>query len=292
MVGSKEAREANKKASEDAAKEWEQTSKLIGDTLADYIMGGGKDAASYLKRLFATLVLRPVVEWGVSGLLGAAGLGGCSGGSGILGLASNANSAYNLFSGAGGNMGDLALPPYMEARPRKGGGYSYRVKLDDGSKVNLGWNLQDALSEYHRLRGRFDAQDQVASEIWTRHKKGAATRRLAFELSVEDVQQMLDRQAYRCAVTQRPFSNKMPTGQKIRPWAASIDRKNPNLGYTRENCRLVCASVNIALNRFGDQVFTELLEAMVRRVVRSELESLGITGYSHRGNINEKALQP
>lgn len=50
--------------------EWEKTSELIGDTLADYIMGGGKDAATYLKRLFATLVLQPIVKANVSSLLG------------------------------------------------------------------------------------------------------------------------------------------------------------------------------------------------------------------------------
>ena len=80
--------------------DWNKTSQLIGDTLADYIMGGGKDAAQYLKRLFATLVLQPVVQMGVSGLLGGLGLGGAGGGggSGVLGMAQNAYSAYNTGS--------------------------------------------------------------------------------------------------------------------------------------------------------------------------------------------------
>lgn len=60
--------------------EWEKTSELIGDTLADYIMGGGKDAATYLKRLFATLVLQPVVKYGVQGALNSLGMGQGQGG--------------------------------------------------------------------------------------------------------------------------------------------------------------------------------------------------------------------
>ena len=72
--------------------EWEKTSQLIGDTLADYIMGGGKDAATYLKRLFSTLVLQPVVQYGVQSLLGAVGMGG-SGGTG-----SSIGGMYDLFS--------------------------------------------------------------------------------------------------------------------------------------------------------------------------------------------------
>lgn len=75
LLGTAQAREANEKASKDALKEWEKTSELISDTLADYIMGGGKDAATYLKRLFATLVLQPVVKYGVQGALNSLGLG-------------------------------------------------------------------------------------------------------------------------------------------------------------------------------------------------------------------------
>lgn len=75
LLGTTAAREANEKAAKDALKEWEKTSELIGDTLSDYIMGGGKDAASYLKRLFATLVLQPVVKYGVQGALNSLGFG-------------------------------------------------------------------------------------------------------------------------------------------------------------------------------------------------------------------------
>ena len=176
-----------------------------------------------------------------------------------------------------GTAQDLNLPPYMEARAMKRGGYTYRVKLDDGRKIALGWNLQEALAEYQRLRGRFADPAQLASEIIRRHKRGAAQRGIAFELSAADVAAMLDRQASRCAVTQREFSNERPAGQRIRPWAASIDRRDPDQGYTRDNCRLVCASVNIAMNRFGDGAFIEHMEALVRRVVREELAALGLS---------------
>lgn len=95
--------------------EWEKTSQTIGDTLADYIMGGGKDAAQYLKRLFSTLVLQPIVQTAVGSIFGGAGgaqamLGGGNGG--VLGTASNLNSLYGAFSGGitssiGGAIGSL-----------------------------------------------------------------------------------------------------------------------------------------------------------------------------------------
>ncbi|MPT05737.1 MAG: hypothetical protein E2582_16180 [Delftia sp.] len=73
--------------------EWDKTSQMVSDTLTDYIMRGGEDAAQYLKRLFATLVLQPVVQAVVGGLIGGGGAGGAAAtsllGSGASGLVSN-----------------------------------------------------------------------------------------------------------------------------------------------------------------------------------------------------------
>lgn len=85
----------NYETAKQAEKDWEKVSDNIGKTLSDYIMGGGKDAATYLKRLFSTLVLQPIVQTAVGGLLGT---GSAQGGvSGALGTASSANS---LLSGS------------------------------------------------------------------------------------------------------------------------------------------------------------------------------------------------
>jgi len=95
----KGVKEANKKAAEQAAKDWERVSQTIGDTLADYIMSGGQDAATYLKRLFSTLVLQPVVQTVVGGVLGtgeASASGVASGGVG--GIANLAQQAYGAFT--------------------------------------------------------------------------------------------------------------------------------------------------------------------------------------------------
>lgn len=75
VLGQRAAREANEKAADQAAKDWDKTAQTIGDTLADYIMGGGKDATQYLKRLFSTLVLQPIVQYGAQSLMGALGIG-------------------------------------------------------------------------------------------------------------------------------------------------------------------------------------------------------------------------
>lgn len=108
VMGQRTVREANEKAAKEMAREWEKISRTVGDTLADYIMGGGKDAATYLKRLFSTLVLQPVVQWGVSGVMGMLGMGGIAtgtagalaGGSNIAGMASNISSIASFAKNA------------------------------------------------------------------------------------------------------------------------------------------------------------------------------------------------
>ena len=117
------ARLANAKAAEEAAKEWERTSKTIGDTLADYIMGGGKNAAQYLKRLFSTLVLQPMVQLVVGSVFGLGGAGAAAGQLGQLGqlgnLASGFNNLVNAFgkgaAGAASSVIGKAVPWLYDA---------------------------------------------------------------------------------------------------------------------------------------------------------------------------------
>lgn len=169
---------------------------------------------------------------------------------------------------------DMNLPPYMEARPLKRGGLTYRVLMPSGRKVSLGWNLDEAMESYKLLRP--DASDGVvidkmARELLARHRKGSKQRSIEFLLTLGDVRILIEKHKGRCAITQKEFSNDRPKGSRIRPWAASIDRKDATKGYITGNCRLVCAYVNVAMNQFGDALFVELIESIVRRVVREEL---------------------
>lgn len=105
VLGQKAAREANKKAAEDAAKEWDKTSQTISNTLSDYIMSGGQDAATYLKRLFSTLVLQPVVQAGVSGVMQSLGVGGApAGGAGLGNVASMLQNGHSLYGAVTGSL--------------------------------------------------------------------------------------------------------------------------------------------------------------------------------------------
>lgn len=104
--------DAGKKATEEAARASERIAEQaikqneqIAQSLTDNLMRGGKSAADYLKDLFRTLVLRPVLSFIVNPITGAIsglinqvlGLGGSSSGSGISGL----SGAGSLLNGTG-----------------------------------------------------------------------------------------------------------------------------------------------------------------------------------------------
>lgn len=109
LLDDKRVRTANVEAAKELENQWNKTSQTIGDTLADYIMGGGKDAAQYLKRLFSNLVLQPVVQMVVGGIFGGGGAGGVAAqASNLAGMASGLNNLWNVFNkGAAGAASSL-----------------------------------------------------------------------------------------------------------------------------------------------------------------------------------------
>lgn len=89
-----ELRDANEKAAKEAATAWAQ----VGDAFVDNLMRGGKSVAQYLKDLFRTLVLRPIlapIGGAVAGMIGGLPMAASAGqaatsGSGLLGTIGNA----------------------------------------------------------------------------------------------------------------------------------------------------------------------------------------------------------
>jgi hypothetical protein len=76
------------------------------------------------------------------------------------------------------------------------------------------------------------------------------------------IDQLLVDQQWRCAVSGVLLE---PPSRKQRPFAPSIDRIVPALGYVPGNVRVVCQIVNVAMNAWGLEALQTLVAAMARR---------------------------
>lgn len=176
------------------------------------------------------------------------------------------------------------LPRRVECRQLKSGGYSFRLLKASGEWVPLGRNYEEALAKYEMIVNEvdidFDETRVDPVEVWERHRKGAKQRGKEFNITVDDVKNLLQRQRGRCAVTGITFTNAKPTAARMRPWAASLDRIKSAEGYIPGNIRLVCGFVNVAMNDFGEEFLMSFIEKMVRRIMKEEmaksLSDLGI----------------
>ncbi len=106
---------------------------------------------------------------------------------------------------------------------------------------------------------------------WARQKIASANRRnreRGFDLpqfTEADLVALWDRCGGRCSLTSLAFhGGRFGIGKAKRAFWPSIDRIDPELGYTRENCRLVLTAVNFALNTWGDEVFLKIARAAIK----------------------------
>jgi|GEM_PF-4861455 len=140
-------------------------------------------------------------------------------------------------------------------------GYYLSVTKDGKrAEIPLGKSKEEAL---HNLQSHVDRRpkdepvdwDLELGRVWNVTRKRATSRSMAFDVSLDDINAMFRNSKGRCALSGIAFCLERKPDQRFRPWLPSIDRLDNGIGYTRGNCRLVCAYVNIAINQFGVGTF-------------------------------------
>jgi hypothetical protein len=88
-------------------------------------------------------------------------------------------------------------------------------------------------------------------------------RGIEFTIDFDWLAEQYARQKGRCLLTGIEFDivSRSRTGRKFVPCSPSLDRKDPSIGYTKENTRLVCTAVNLAMNHFGEEFFAAMCKA-------------------------------
>ena len=102
IVG-KDAVEASIEQQRKAQTDWEKTWHQVGQSLTDALMQGGKSASEYIQGLFRSMVLKPILQPIVGGVLASFGLGGATGAAaaeqGTVGSALGLGNAISAIKG-------------------------------------------------------------------------------------------------------------------------------------------------------------------------------------------------
>ena len=92
------------------------------------------------------------------------------------------------------------------------------------------------------------------AKVYSSSKHARRKGGFVWEITLQDIVDLWEEQNGRCAVTSLVMTHHRDgTGHK--DFNASIDRLNPNIGYTRDNIRLVCYAVNIMRHRMDESEF-------------------------------------
>ncbi len=100
-----------------------------------------------------------------------------------------------------------------------------------------------------------------AGHILKNIRSHAKRRGLGCTLTKRWLQEKLD--AGHCEVTELKFDLIGGTRSRKHPFMPSIDRKDPNVGYTEPNCRLVIWADNAAKSTWSDKTVLTVAEALV-----------------------------
>lgn len=94
-----------------------------------------------------------------------------------------------------------------------------------------------------------------------------------FDLTLEWLVDRFFEIGERCEVTGIKLTNALEGsgGRFMSPFNPSLDRIDSGRGYTKDNVRIVCVVVNLAINRFGDDVFSTMCHAYVDLVKTKEV---------------------
>jgi hypothetical protein len=87
---------------------------------------------------------------------------------------------------------------------------------------------------------------------------------LPFDIDREFVREKLQRGI--CELSGLAIQRIAPGNYRTHPYAPSLDRIEPSLGYVKTNVRLVCFAVNRARSDWGDEVLLTIASGLVKHI--------------------------
>lgn len=112
----------------------------------------------------------------------------------------------------------------------------------------------------HQRKYRENPRNRLR-DLLCRAKARSLKANLPFDLDLDWLCEQWENQNGCCKLTGFPFVLKSEQRGRFNRLAPSLDRIDPKSGYTKDNVRLVCTCINIALNEWGEDAFKALATA-------------------------------
>lgn len=108
-----------------------------------------------------------------------------------------------------------------------------------------------------KLNVRFKGYEEIKSTFWETIKRGAVSRGIEITLTIEQAWELYIKQDKLCALTGVPIVFMPGAGNKRNLTTASLDRIDPNKGYTIDNVHWIHKKINIMKNSFDNAEFID-----------------------------------
>lgn len=154
----------------------------------------------------------------------------------------------------------IDLPPRIQIK--RGKYYHVDQRAGKSKWTFIGSTKNQAITEYARIEKKRVKEIPMLREIYYSTIRNAKIKGTEHSISFDDVLELSERANGECDISGIPFEYDEYPNAHRRPWVPSIDRIDSSLGYTKENCRLVCTAVNLAMNEWGYDVLIRIARYM------------------------------
>lgn len=137
------------------------------------------------------------------------------------------------------------------------------------------YKKEDNPARYKRYRPQYlERRDEQRTTLRGRMydllesaKGRAKNKSLPIDIDLDFLLNLYEQQNGKCKLTGIDFTfeiNKEKT-RNFLPFNPSLDKIDSKKGYTKDNVRLVCTIVNLALNNFGEDTFKIMCQAYINK---------------------------
>lgn len=129
-------------------------------------------------------------------------------------------------------------------------------------KTNSCISCYNSLTKHGSNNNSWKGYEEIPASWFTRFRNYAKKKNNCFQIKVEDVWEIYNKQNRTCALSGKPIDFIRQGDGRHAVYTVSIDRIDSFKGYTKDNIQLVHKDVNIMKNALNQDYFKELCKAV------------------------------